>query len=89
MFLLSEVILYDVFGDAIQPGIESGLTTEGLDTTKGTKPCVLGQVFCDFGVFDATADMTIEAVLILADDRGKGFGLSLLRARDEVFVVER
>ncbi len=89
MFLLSEVILYDVFGDAIQPGIENGLTTEGLDTTKGTKPCVLGQVFCDFGVFDATADMTQQAVLVFDNQGTERFGLALLCVRDELFIVER
>lgn len=87
VFLFPPVIYTDVFSNTIHPRVKRRITSEGVDRTKRFEPRLLCQVFGNFGVFDASEDVPIEAVVVFSDEGTKGFGVSGLCGRDEVFFV--
>ncbi len=56
--VLAKMIFDNVFGDTIEPGIKRRFTPVGRNRTIGFQPSLLCQVFGDFGIGDATGDMT-------------------------------
>ena len=87
-FLFSVVVDTDVFGDAVEPAVERSVCTEGVDGTKCFHPCLLCQVFCGFGVFDASQNVRVEAWLVCGDKWSKRFGVAVLGTFNEVSFVE-
>lgn len=85
VFLSTEIIYTDVFGNTIQPRGEGGGGSEAFDGAKCFQPGLLGQVFGEFGVFDSTADVGIQVVMVFANQETERFRLSLLGAFDEMF----
>lgn len=87
-FLFSVIVDTDILSNAVEPAVKGSVRAEGVDATKRFYPCLLCQVFCGFGIFDASQNMRIEAGLVCGDKWGKRFGVAVLGAFNEVSFVE-
>ena len=57
--------------DAVEPTVKRSVCAEGVDGAKCFHPGLLCQVFCGFGIFDASQNVRIEAGLVCGDKWGK------------------
>ena len=80
------MILGGVDGDAVHPGIEGALGAKLAKRPVSLDEGLLGHVLHLGVVADVAADQAQNLVLVLLDQKVKGSGIALLRARHQLLV---
>jgi len=88
VFLFSEMVDTDVFGDTVEPRRERRLPAKVVDATIRPHPRFLRQVFGGLVVCDTSVDMVEEAWVVFGNKGGKRFYVPLLCPCDVMFFVE-
>src|SRR6202044_1976973 len=72
-----------VHHDAVEPGVEIRIAPKAFDCRKELQECVLRYILGDCRIAAVAQSDRIHGVLMLLEDRAKGFGFAALTSFDQ------